>query len=216
MSKIVKRNSDSIQKAILEHFRTQRLPIVGDEALEMMARIEFCYEQMQLYKVSLSASKGGHSPIQIKQKVLEQLQKNFDVSYGTAATIYKRATMIFDMSLVNADGIQYDILIDDTNELYAQAIQDEEWDRAEKLLARRQALLDKRPKQVIAPINNRQKYIVAAFNTTLLKVCEVVEDQAQLIELERNIKSKFQHQTKTASSLLNSYAEDIESTPIEE
>lgn len=215
MSKIVKRNSDSIQKAIQEHFRTQRLPIVGDEALEMMARIEFCYEQMQLYKISLSNTQDALSPIQLKKKVLEELQKNFDVSYGTAATIYKRATMIFDMSLVNSDALQWDILVDDTNDLYAQAIADKEYDRAEKLLARKQSLLEKRPKQIQAPINNRQKYIIAAWNTTLLKFCNVIEDQEQLIQLEQKVKARFQHQTKTASSLLNSYAEDIESTPVE-
>ena len=215
MSQVIKKNKESIRKGIIEYFKRKQMPIVGDEVQEVIGRLEHCYDEMQIQKVRLSSTEEsalfGLNPILLKRYIIASLQEKFDISYTQATIDYRNAQCLFEMSFINNDSIHYDILLEDTNELYNEAVQNKKYEVAEKLLARKESILKNKPKQIEAPVINRPKQIYAEWNVALLKVCNVIESQLDLIALENKMKDKLIQNTKTASNLLNSYAEDIDS-----
>ena len=227
--KLITKNRESIREGLRLFQTTGKMPEITDGAREIMAKIQFIFEQHQTLKIirlddllEIPKKKNRHlknpeeydlqQVISVKKQVIEQLIEKFaPITYMQASIDYQFATEIFNFEIFNDASLKLSVAEEECFDSYLQAKANGELGAAEKFMGHYIKIQQAKPPQP-QKIEPRATKIIAEWNPSLIKGCEVVETQEELDELERIIRQKYtQTAQKTVSSLFQKLAEDIPS-----
>lgn len=226
--KPITKNRESIREGLRLFQTTGKMPEITEGAREIMAKIQFIFEECQTMKIwdiedfDLSPKKKNKhlknpekhdlpQSIAIKKRVIEILQEKFaPISYMQACIDYQFATEIFNFEIFADATLKLSLAEEEAFESYVNAKDAGELGAAEKFLGHYIKIQQAKPTKP-RETHNRPTKITVEWNPYLIKGCEVVETQEELDVLEDTLRRTLSNSSKkTLSNLMTKYAQDIE------
>jgi hypothetical protein len=227
--KPITKNRESIREGLRLWQSTGKMPEITDGAREIMAKIQFIFEECQTLKVIdiddfdlAPKKKNKHlknpekidlpQSIAIKKRVIDLVQEKFaPISYMQACIDYQFATEVFNFEIFADATLKLNLAEEEAFESYISAKDSGDLGAAEKFLGHYIKIQQAKPTKPREQ-HNRPTKIVIEWNPYLIKGCEVVETQEELDILEETLRKTFSNSsTKTLSNLMTKYAQDVES-----